>query len=110
MRFPALFLPGLLTVLAPAFAADQPTWPQWRGPTRDGFVTPGTEWPNSLKELKPLWRVDLGDGYSGPIVSANRVFTVETVKKNETARAFDRSTGKQVWEATWEGGTSVPFF
>jgi outer membrane protein assembly factor BamB len=63
-----------------------------------------------LNDLKLLWRVDLGDGYPGPIVSGDRVFTVETVKKYETVRAFDRASGRQVWEASWEGGTTVPFF
>lgn len=100
----------ILCALAPAMAADKPAWPQWRGPTRDGLVSPGADWPESLKDLTLLWRVDLGDGYPGPIVSGDRVFTVETVKKNETVRAFDRASGRQVWEASWEGGTTVPFF
>ena len=41
-------------------AADDPTWPQWRGPNRDGKVLSGS-WPDSLGEprLKPLWRVEL---------------------------------------------------
>jgi hypothetical protein len=55
------------------------TWPQWRGPNRDGFVR-GTTWPTSLSDehLKLAWHVDLGPGYPGPIVAADRVFVAET--------------------------------
>jgi outer membrane protein assembly factor BamB len=87
-------------------------WPQWRGPTRDGQVR-DTAWPSSLSEsnLTQSWRVELGPSYSGPVVSGNLVFTTETAnKKTEIVRAFDRATGKQVWQAEWEGAVSVPFF
>jgi outer membrane protein assembly factor BamB len=88
------------------------TWPQWRGPTRDG-VFQGPEWPASLgeKRLKQTWRKELSPGYSSPIVAEDRVFTVETKdRKHEIVRAFDQATGEQIWEAQWEGAMSVPFF
>src|SRR5712691_564272 len=76
-----------------------PTWPQWRGPSRDGQVA-GPAWPASLQgdALKLLWRVELGPGYSGPIVAPDRVFTAETRDKtHEMIRALDRQTGKELW-------------
>jgi outer membrane protein assembly factor BamB len=91
---------------------DQQSWPQWRGPSRDGVFI-GPNWPNSLSGeiLKPLWRRPLDVGYSSPIVTADRVFTVETKdRKFEVVRAFDRTTGMQVWETQWDGAMSVPFF
>lgn len=100
----------VLLVAAPLVAAD--TWPQWRGPTRDGIVA-GPTWPNTLKgkALEPAWTVELGEGYPGPIVSADRVFVVETKgRKEEVVRALDRKTGKQVWEHAWTGVMTVPFF
>lgn len=92
-------------------AAD--TWPQWRGPNRDGSSA-GAAWPDTFSEtnFKQLWRVEnLGESYSGPVVSADRVFTTETVnKKTEVVKAFDRKTGKELWKAEWEGATTVAFF
>lgn len=88
------------------------TWPQWRGPTRDGQVS-GTDWPVKLDDshLQQTWRVELGPSYSGPIVGGNRVFTTETKdKKVEVVTAFDRKTGQPLWRAQWEGAISVPFF
>ena len=87
-------------------------WPQWRGPTRDGRFH-GPEWPAELADevLELEWRVELDDGYSGPIVAGDRVFTVETREKSsEVVRAFDRKSGEALWKASWEGSMKVPFF
>ena len=92
--------------------AEPSIWPQWRGPNRDGQIS-GVTWPDKLdtNHLREVWRVELGPSYSGPIVGADQVFTTETKdKKYEIVAAFDRSTGKQLWRAQWEGALSVPFF
>jgi outer membrane protein assembly factor BamB len=89
------------------------TWSQWRGPTRDGRVTPGIPWPATLGEsaLRLLWRVPLGPGYCSPLVTDERVYTVETeANEREVVRAFDRTTGKEVWNTNWTGALRVPFF
>ncbi len=103
---------AILIFTSLAVAADPATWPQWRGPTRDGHVS-GATWPDSLKEadLVQLWRVDFEPSYSGPIVSADRVFTTETKDKaEEVVTALDRKTGKIIWQARWPGAMDVPFF
>ena len=110
LRRPAFLISLLLAAsCAWSHAAD---WPQWRGPTRDGQVRDAA-WPSSLSasNLTQIWRVELGPSFSGPIVSGSLVFTTETAnKKTEVVRAFDRATGKQVWQVEWEGAISVPFF
>ena len=96
-------------------AADTPsaeTWTQWRGPSRDGQVA-GPSWPAKLSEdtLKATWTLPLGPSYSGPIVSADRVFVTETRDKStEVVRALDRHTGKELWSHSWAGAMSVPFY
>lgn len=101
-----------LTLGGAAAASAQSAWPQWRGPTRDGQFT-GPKWPEKLdtNHLGRTWRVELGPSYSGPVVSADRVFTTESKdKKFEVVTAFDRTTGKALWRAQWEGSMTVPFF
>lgn len=104
-----------LALLLPAHVADgaEPvTWPQWRGPTRDGQVK-GERWPVSLQEpaLTQTWRIELEPSYSGPIVAADRVFTTETRNKaEEVVTAVERQTGKIIWQARWPGAMDVPFF
>ena len=88
------------------------TWPQWRGPQRDSTFV-GNAWPRKLDEtrLQLMWRHEIGHGYSGPIVSEDTVFTVETRgKKQEIVRAFDRQTGDPIWQTAWDGSMKVPFF
>ncbi|MEQ1824532.1 MAG: PQQ-binding-like beta-propeller repeat protein [Pirellula sp.] len=97
-----------------ATAADlSETWPQWRGPSRDGQVEETPVWPDRVGEgtLEKVWRVDLGPSYSGPIVAADRVFVAETRgKKTEVVQALSRTDGKVLWTAEWPGSMTVPFF
>ena len=105
----------ILTLLATSAPSAEPlksTWPQWRGPNRDGTVG-YSDWVEDLSErhLVELWSVKLGPSYSGPIVAADHVFLTETKdKKYEVVYALDRETGKQLWKAEWEGAIQVPFF
>ncbi|KAA0140188.1 PQQ-binding-like beta-propeller repeat protein [Gimesia chilikensis] len=99
-----------------ATSADQTllnqSWSQWRGPQRNGTLS-GTTLPDSLSEqsLKLRWELPLSPGYSGPIVTADRVFVTETVnEETEVVRALDRQTGKELWKQSWPGAISVPFF
>ncbi|MFM8360022.1 MAG: pyrrolo-quinoline quinone, partial [Verrucomicrobiota bacterium] len=101
---------ALAAVSSLAVAAAE-SWPQWRGPSRDGR-TPPARWPDRVDEmhLKSRWRVKLGPSYSGPIVAEDRVFTTETRDKQaEVVRAYDRATGRELWTKEWEGAMSVPF-
>ena len=88
------------------------TWPQWRGPYRDGSVKSDL-WPDELSEsyLVEQWSVPLSPSYSGPVVASDRLFVTETRdKKYEVVRALDRKTGRELWQVEWEGSMKVPFF
>jgi outer membrane protein assembly factor BamB len=109
----------MIGTIAPLFAlltatATAVDWTQWRGPSRDGSVhQDAAPWPESLtsENLKLVWSADLAEGYSSPIVVDGKVITVETrEKEEEIVRAFDRKTGKPIWDATWKGSMRVPFY
>ncbi|MCA9189587.1 MAG: PQQ-like beta-propeller repeat protein, partial [Planctomycetales bacterium] len=96
----------------PAPTHSSQTWPQWRGPHRNGLVDGGT-WPATLDDqsLQRLWSKEFGPSYSGPIVWDKFVFTTETIEqRDEAIICLDRSTGKEVWRARWPGAMAVPFF
>jgi outer membrane protein assembly factor BamB len=112
MRLAAVLLAvGLPTIL---FADNRVTWPQWRGPTRDGLVPAGSPpWPDSLQEpvLTKRWSKEFGPSYSGTIVAEDRVFTTETRdKKTEVTTALSRKDGTILWQHEWPGSMTVPFF
>ncbi len=101
-----------LSVVGQTIDANDDSWPQWRGPSRDSQVV-GSSWPEKLSEdrLTESWSKSLGPSYSGPIVVGDRVFVTETIdKKFESVRALERASGRQLWERRWEGAMSVPFF
>lgn len=106
-------LAGLLSLSVEASEKPRPEiteWNQWRGPERNGSVA-GDPWPGDFSGLESLWRVELGKGYSGPLVVGGRVFVAESVDKGtEAVRALDRESGEQIWVASWPGRGKVPFF
>ena len=101
----------LFSIVTHALSTPQ-TWEQWRGPSRDGkILDETTTWPKDLSGIKTTWRKELSEGYSSPIVTTDFVFTVETKNKSdEIVRAFDRKSGKQLWQTSWAGSMKVPFF
>jgi outer membrane protein assembly factor BamB len=93
----------------PSADGNGETWPQWRGPQRDGCVN-GAEWPNSLQgnHLVERWRLELPPSYSGPVVSRDKVFVTYTRDaKYEGVRAVDRESGAVTWTTEWEGAMQV---
>lgn len=112
-QFAMLFVTVMLFPLTAVATDLAETWPQWRGPSRDGHAPLTPAWPEDVDEatLTQRWRVELGPSYSGPIVAADRVFVTETRgKKNEVVQALSRGDGKVIWTAEWPGAMSVPFF
>lgn len=76
-------------------------WPQWRGPSGQGYVAPG-KYANTWSPTNNVkWRVPVpGSGNSSPIIWSDRVYL--TTAQDRGARlsllAFDRADGKQLWE------------
>jgi outer membrane protein assembly factor BamB len=88
---------NLWLMLAAPLAAQ---WPQWRGPERNGTVAAANTpaWPSAFKRA---WRVDVGEGYSSPVVSGGRVFVHSRKDPNEVVTAIDLATGKVVWQSKY---------
>ena len=96
----------------PSANEGRPSWPQWRGPSRDSRSS-GAPWPASLDEstLTRIWKVSLGPSYSGPVAGPHTVYATATEESRfEVVRAYDRDTGEELWEARWPGFLKVPFF
>ncbi len=81
----------------PAAADD---WPSWRGPNRDGICKETgllKEWPS---EGPPLaWKTTgLGEGFSGPAIVGNVLYTMGNAEGKEWVLALDCSQkGKKIW-------------
>ncbi len=96
----ALFTLAILFSHASTLPAD---WPQILGPNRDGQSSGteplATEWP---AELKPLWTVDIGNGYGGPAIVGTSVYIMHRIGRAEILESLDSTTGKRNWRTAWK--------
>jgi outer membrane protein assembly factor BamB len=73
-------------------------WPQWRGPDRTGYAKDGPAITSLPKELKPVWKIDVGGGFAAPVVQGNALIYVDENGSREFAHRIDAATGKEVWK------------
>lgn len=90
----------LAVALAGAQPSAPPDWSQWRGPNRDG-VSRETglleQWPPGGPPL--AWQASgAGIAYSSFSTSGGRLYTLGARDDVEYVMAFDRATGKKLWE------------
>jgi outer membrane protein assembly factor BamB len=81
LALPALLLAALALPGAPASAAGDTNWPQWRGPEGSG-VSAERGLPEEWGEAKNVrWKTPLpGKGHSSPVVWGRRVFVTTAVE------------------------------
>ena len=91
-------------------------WYRWRGPDLNG-ISKETNWNAkwSGEEPKPLWKANVGTGFSSFSVSNGRVYTMGNADDHDTVFCFDAETGKEIWKHSYpcpldpkyyDGGTS----
>ena len=88
----------LLATVATTAQSPAPSWPQWRGPARDGvassFTVPAA-WP---AQLTKRWEVAVGAGHASPVVAGNRIVLHSRSGNREVVAAYDLQSGKQLWQ------------
>jgi outer membrane protein assembly factor BamB len=104
MRSLHLLLVLLFTSASALLHAD---WPYWRGPNADGVAAGDA--PLTWSDTQRIaWKAEIpGRGFSSPVVSGDRIFVTTAVPASGRGGlvehrflllAFDRKTGKPVWE------------
>jgi len=83
-----------------ALAVQAADWPHFRGPDANGIsAEKGINKDWKAKPPKELWHVPVtDDGYAGPSVAAGKVFIIDHAATDDVVRAYDLTSGKQVWE------------
>ena len=84
---------------ATARAAD---WPQFLGPQRDGSCLGpplARAWPAEGPPV--LWKRDVGAGFAGPAVSADRLILFHRRDDLAVVECLEARTGKPVWKASY---------
>src|SRR5438132_13176474 len=105
----SILLAWCLIVLAAAAAICAPVvpsdsgWPQFLGPTRNGVSTETAllkTWPKDGPPV--LWEREVGAGYSGPVISGERLILFHRLEDQEVVEALEAATGKPVWKFHYE--------
>lgn len=107
----------LLASLLLACSATAADWPQWRGPQRNG-ISEEKDWKAEWgsRPPRPLWKAQVGLGFSSFTVAGGRVFTTGHADGADTVFCLDAEKGAQVWKHSYpadlgdkyyEGGTSA---
>ncbi len=101
---------GILSMIGveSSLAAD---WPQYLGPTRNSTSAEKgllRSWPEKGPEV--LWSVAVGKGYGGPVVKDGKVYLLDRDEKiGDNLRCFDLSSGKELWNFSYDAPGRVPF-
>jgi len=73
-------------------------WAQWRGPNRDG-VSSATgllkTWPEGGPQV--VWRMPIGEGYSGLSIARGRIYTLSGEAPDEFVLCLDANDGSEIW-------------
>lgn len=95
-----LFIPTILALLLAqgSFAS----WPQFLGPDRNGIADEKTtiRIPGETEEFATLWKIKVGAGRAGPVVSGNKVLLHHRIDNEEILDALDVETGKTLWRSS----------
>ncbi len=94
---PALLFAAFLFPGESALSGD---WPRYRGPGLDGVST--EEGLRTSGEAKVLWSVEVGLGYSAPVIGGGRVvISGHDGKGTDTLFCFDEKTGEPRWKFSY---------
>ena len=91
------WLSVLLAVMTVAAASDT-DWSRFRGPNGSG-VSQTKGLPAEFgPDKNVVWKVDLPQGFSSPIIWENRIFLTGRRDESLVTIAVDRTSGKVLWE------------
>jgi len=99
-RWKAVCLILLLVAISTASAAEN--WPKWRGPRGDNIAKGdglAQAWPEGGP--KEIWRVNVGAGYSSPVVVDGVLYMFGQEGKTDALVALSADDRREVWRKAY---------
>jgi outer membrane protein assembly factor BamB len=91
-------LKAIVLASASVIGLSAEDWPQFLGPERNGvYRGPALAERWGAQGPRVVWRKNVGQGFSGPVVAQNRVVLFHRVGNEEVVEAFDAQTGANRW-------------
>ena len=87
---------AFLLLISQAAAGD---WPQFLGPDRNG-ISKETGLVDSFPRSGPpqVWKKEVGEGFSGPVVAGERLILFHRVGNEEVVECLNAGSGKGIWK------------
>jgi outer membrane protein assembly factor BamB len=87
-------------------SAIQGSWPRFRGHDFDNISKENVELVEDWGGKGPniLWRIDLGEGHAGPVVSNGRVYIMDydEEQRADVLRCFSLDNGGEIWRRGYD--------
>lgn len=91
-----------IAALAVALNLSGADWPQFLGPHRNGSSSEtnlASSWPKEGPAV--VWQRQVGEGFSGPVVSDGRLIAFHRLEGREIVECLDAKSGKAFWKAEY---------
>ena len=88
----------LFSITITAGDDDFDNWEQYRGPNRDGVSNSKNlldSWPDGGPKLQ--WKTSIGAGFSGIVVSEDKIYTMFAEDSTELLACFAESNAEEIW-------------
>ncbi|MCE5277683.1 MAG: PQQ-like beta-propeller repeat protein [Planctomycetaceae bacterium] len=93
----------LLGVILATSAIQAQSWPQWRGPARNGVTTAPSGWDGTKWNIRKRWQMSVGAGLGGsPIIVGGRVYVMGWGGQGDVVRCLDAKSGKTIWKQEYK--------
>jgi outer membrane protein assembly factor BamB len=77
-------------------------WPHWRGPARNGVVAEDSGWERQGWPPREVWRKQVGEGASSPVVAEGRVYVLGWRNQQDQVTCLDAASGAELWKASYD--------
>jgi outer membrane protein assembly factor BamB len=89
---------AFLTPFIAGFNANAEDWPQFLGPNRNGTCSAaGLIDTFPATGPKTLWKKEIGQGFSAPVVSQGKLILFQRTDDKEAVECLDAKTGTRLW-------------
>lgn len=93
-----------------AFSAQADDWPQWLGPQRNGVSAEKGLVDTFPKEGPKIhWQSEVGEGFSGPVISGEKLILFHRVGGEEIVECLNAASGKGLWKYSYPTDYRDPY-
>lgn len=93
----SLSLAATFALAAATYASPDGDWPRFRGPNGSG-ISEAAGLPNEINpKANLLWRIEMSEGLSSPVVSGGRLFLTSSEGDRRTLHCLSAKDGRTQW-------------